>query len=141
MREVGTVLQTKGDYAEVKVDKKDACSKCGMCLFSGNVNHTVMSCVNKIGAQKDQQVVIDILGKGKLLGIFLVFIIPLILIGVSVLVSLLVIKNELWTILISIASVVLWYVLLIPIDKKIKKRSGFCPSIIEIIDKGEDENE
>lgn len=140
MREIGTVVNAKDGYAEVKVDKKDACSKCGMCLFSNNANHTVMSCANKIGAKENQTVVIDITGQGKMLGIFLVFVMPLILIGASVLISLLVIKNELWTVGISVASIAVWYFILSVIDKKIKKRAGFCPSIIEII-KGEDENE
>lgn len=140
MREVGTVLNTKGEFAEVKVDKKDACSKCGMCLFSENASHTIISCENKVGAKKDQTVLIEMAQRGKLLGIFLIFVIPLILIGASVLISLLVIKNELWTPVLSVVSIAVWYLILSLIDKKIKKRTGFCPSIIEII-KGEDENE
>ena len=137
MRDVGTVVKTYKNYADVKVDKKDACSKCGMCLFSGNVDHTVMTCENILGAKAGDEVVIDVKGKGKLLSIFLLFVVPLILIGLSVLISLVVIKNELWTVILSVLSVALWYVTLIPIDKKLKTRQGFIPCITEIINKGE----
>ena len=33
MVEQGVVTAVKGNRATVRVDKKDECSKCGMCLF------------------------------------------------------------------------------------------------------------
>ena len=33
MRESALVIKTEGEYATVSIDKKDECSKCGMCAF------------------------------------------------------------------------------------------------------------
>ena len=52
MIESGKIVKTSGDRAVVRIDKKDECSKCGMCLFPKNANHLDIDAVNSIGAKE-----------------------------------------------------------------------------------------
>ena len=50
MTESGKVVKTEGKYATVRIDKKDECGKCGMCLFAANASYTEMRARNDAGA-------------------------------------------------------------------------------------------
>lgn len=141
MREEGVVVKESKGYVEVKVDKKDACSKCGMCLFSENANHTIFTAKNVKNAKVDDKVIIDVKEKGKLLSIFLIFLVPLILIGLSAVIAFTAIKKDIWMLILSVIFIVVWYTILGFIDKKLKLKTDFCPEVVEIIDKGDSENE
>lgn len=141
MKEVGVVEKLDKNKAVVKVDKKDECSKCGLCLFSEGAKSTTFTCDNKLGAVVGDNVVLETEGKGKLLGAVLAFLVPLILIAISVLISLLVIKLELYALLLSLASVSIWYIILAVIDKKLKNKTGYIPVIVEIIKKETNKDE
>ncbi len=133
MEEQGIITKIRKDKAIVKIDKKDECSKCGMCLFPANASSIELECYNKASASVGDTVIISRQVDGKLLGALLVFLVPLILIGVAVLLSYLVIKNELFTLVIGIPLVILWYVALSFIDKKIKTKKNFTPVVVQII--------
>ena len=92
MKEVGIVSKIQKDIVTVKVDKKDECSKCGMCLFPQGVNAITFNANNKVGAKLGDTVVIERYADGGLLSALLVFLVPLILIGVSVFLGLCIIK-------------------------------------------------
>lgn len=139
MREIGIVTETDGEYAVVKVDKKDECKSCGMCLFPKGASSIDFRAENRLGAKTGERVLIDTEKDGKLLGATLAFLIPLILIGLSAVISFLVIKSEIWMLILSVLFVVLWYTILAVIDKKLKKSTNFCPKIVEILYNGEDD--
>ena len=133
MREVGTVERLENNFAVVKVDKKDECSKCGMCLFPQGANSIEFVADNKIGAQKGDKVIIEKGENGKLQGALLVFLVPLLLIGLSVILGLYVIKWELSVLILSGTLIILWYIILSIIDKKLKYLSSFKSVIVEIV--------
>lgn len=137
MIEQGIVTKTEKNTAVVKVEKKDECSKCGMCLFPKGASSIDFNVVNKVGASEGDTVIIDTQNDGKLLGAILVFLVPLLLIGVSALIGFLVIQWELSVLILSVVLIALWFVILSIIDKKLKKTAGFTPVIIQIINKGE----
>lgn len=137
MVEQGIVTKTEKNTAVVKVEKKDECSKCGMCLFPKGASSIDFNAVNKVGASEGDTVIIDTQNDGKLLGAILVFLVPLLLIGVSALIGFLVIQWELSVLILSVLLIALWFVILSVIDKKLKKTAGFTPVIIQIINKGE----
>lgn len=141
MRESGKVVKIENGKAKVEVDKKDECSKCGMCLFSEGAKSTTFVCDNALGAKEGDEVVLEMAEKGKLSGAILVFLVPLTLIGISAILSLLVIKDQMWMLYLSLTSVVAWFFVLSLIDKKLKNKSGFIPIIIEVVDKEIEENE
>ncbi len=138
MIEFGKITAVKGEFATVCVDKKDECSKCGMCLFSNNANFTEFSAMNGIGAKIGDTVEIEKKENLKLLSVILVFFIPLLLIGLSCAVTFLFLENELWTLLLSVISILLWYTILAFIDKKLKNLKGFSTVITRIVNREDD---
>lgn len=141
MIEIGKVVGFDKNRAKVEVDKKDECSKCGMCLFSNGAKSTVFTCENPIDAKDGDLVEIEMTSRGKLSGAVLVFLVPLILIGLSAVLSLLVIRKEMWMLYLSLISISLWFFILSFIDKKFKNKKGFIPVITKIIDKENESNE
>ncbi|MBQ3116231.1 MAG: SoxR reducing system RseC family protein [Clostridia bacterium] len=133
MIEVGSVTKVKGKRAEVKVEKKDECSKCGMCLFPKNASSINFNANNDIGAKEGDLVKMEMSEKSKLVGALLVFLVPLILIGISAVITYVFIKKEIYLIAISLPLVVIWFVILAFIDKKIAGTKNFSPTIVQII--------
>ncbi len=137
MQEIGKVSKTEGKYAIVKVQKKDECSKCGMCLFPKNASEIEFRAKNTLLAKEGDDVLINTSNeRGKLVGMLLVFLVPLLLIGLAVLIEKLFIKNEIFILPISIVLIVVWFFMLSFIDKKIAKNDKYVCEIIEILNKG-----
>ena len=134
MTEQGKVVEIKGNFAFVEINKKTECDKCGMCAFPKNASSIKLRAENDLGANVGDTVVLEREDKGKLLGTLLVFLVPLLLIGISVLVGYLLIKSEIWILILSVINIALWYTILAVIDKKISKLSGFKSKIVKVID-------
>ncbi len=141
MRENGKVTKIEGEYASVRVDKKDECSKCGMCLFPKNAAYTEFRAKNDCGAQVGDEVIVENEGGGKLLSSLLVFLIPLLLIAAATVISVFVIKKDIWILFLSLIFIVLWYTVLGVFDKILRKNDKFCAKIVEILPKGETIND
>ena len=139
MVEIGTVQEIDGENAIVKVDKKDECSKCGMCLFPKNASFINFRATNKTGAKVGDVVEIQTAEELKVIGTLLVFLVPLLLIGLSILISYLLIQSEIWILILSVIFIVLWYTILALIDKKLKTLKKFSANITKIIKENEDE--
>lgn len=137
MREVGVVVSDSGKFATVKVDKKDECSKCGMCLFPKGADGITFNAENTAGAKTGDAVVVEREKDGKLLGAILAFLVPLLLIGVSTIVGYVVIKKEIWVLILSVLSIVTWYCVLALIDKKLVKTVGYKTKIVSVIKNAE----
>lgn len=141
MTERGQVTKVKGKSATVKVDKKDECSSCGMCLFPKNATFVEFNANNDIGANVGDSVTIETAERTKLLGIILVFLVPLLLIGIMALINYTLIFSDIWFLVGSVIFVVLWYTILAIIDKKLPKQKSFATKIISINEKKEKDNE
>ena len=141
MREIGKVVSFDGKHAVVKVDKKDECSKCGMCLFPKNASSVDFRAENPLNAKLEDTVVIESRKDGRLLGAVLAFLVPLILIALSAVITYIFIKNEIWLLILSVIFIGLWYTILAVIDKKLKKSVNFCHVIVSIVDKEKENNE
>lgn len=138
MQETGLVTEVKKNFATVRIDKKDECSKCGMCLFPKGAGYTEVSAINDVGAKQGDSVIIEMHESGKLLGAILVFLIPLLLIGVSAVIGLVIIKWELSVLILSLALIIMWYAILAIVDKKLGKKSRFAHKIVRIKEKEND---
>lgn len=137
MTESGKVIKTNGRHATVKVDKKDECSKCGLCLFPKNATAINFRSINDIGAKEGDEVLIKTSPKAKTLGVFLAFGMPLILIIACIVIGYFLFKKELFILLLAVGVTIVWYTALAFIDKKLKKSSAFLTEIIEITNKGD----
>lgn len=142
MKELGFVTKIDKDRAVVKVDKKDECSKCGLCMFPKNANSIEFSAVNEVNAKQGDTVIIETTKDTKLISALLVFLVPLVLIGLSCVITYTFLNNEIWVLIFSVIFIILWYTILAVIDKKLKNKKDFCPHIISIIEnKGENKDE
>ncbi len=132
MTEQGVVVGTSKGYATIRVNKKDECSKCGMCVFGKNASYIDLNAKNDLGANVGETVTFTKRESGKLLGAIMVFLIPLILIIASSLIATLIIRKEIWILFLSLISIALWYTILAIIDKKLKTSDRFCAEIISV---------
>ncbi len=133
MTEQAKVIKTSGETANVEIQKTDKCSKCGMCVFPKDAKSTTLEVTNTINAKEGDEVIIEHSTKASILGIFLVFVVPLLLIGVSVVLGYLVINVEIWIVILSVIFIVLWYTILAILDKKLKNKMTMRPKIVNII--------
>ena len=69
------------------------------------------------------------------------FFIPLLLIGISALITYLFIRIETWLVILSVISIILWYTILAVIDKRLKNVSGGVHVIVNILKKGDNLDE
>ena len=134
MTEQGIVTQVKKGKAKVKVNKKDECSKCGLCLFPKGAESIEFTADNSLNAKEGDEVIISREKDGKFLAIVLVFLVPLLLVGVAVALGIAVIGNEILIPVIAVGLIVIWYTALSLLDKKIKTLNSFIFKIIKIID-------
>lgn len=141
MIERGIVTSLDGDYAYVKVNKKDECSKCGMCLFPKNADSIKFRSENKIGAKIGDTVVIETKEKAKTLGILLVFGVPLLLVIASLILGYIFIKNETVSLIVAVGVVIIWFFILSLIDRKLKNSLKFSSKIQEIQNRIKEERE
>ena len=141
MREIAKVIAVNGKRATVSVDKKDECSKCGMCLFPKNASSVEFPAVNTVNAEVGDSVVIEKREGANLIGALLAFLVPLLLIGVSVIIGYTVLDSEIWILVLSVIFIFLWYTILAVIDKKLKNTLKFSVEIVEIARKGEKIND
>ena len=135
MKEFGIVTKLNNSNATVKVDKKDECSKCGMCLFPKGASNIEFNAKNELGAKVGDKVEIEKENDAKLFGATLVFLVPLLLIVLSAFITYVFLKNEIWLLILSVIFIVLWYTILAVIDKKLKKLVKFSSVIVEIKEK------
>ncbi|MBE5734217.1 MAG: hypothetical protein E7347_04100 [Clostridiales bacterium] len=135
MRESGIITQINGENATVKVDKRDECSKCGMCLFPKGASSIEFNAKNPLNAKVGDTVIIENQKDAKLFGAVLVFLVPLLLIALSAVITYVFIKNEIWMLILSVIFIVLWYTILAVIDKKLKNSLKYCSVIVEIKEK------
>ena len=102
MIEIAKVTEANEKRVTVRVDKKDECSKCGMCLFPKNADSIELRAENSFGAKVGDTAIIETAEDTKLLGAVLVFLIPLLLIGFSAIITYIFIKKEIWTLILSV---------------------------------------
>ena len=142
MQEIAKVESTKNQTATLILDKKDECSKCGMCLFPKGAQVIKIEAQNGLGAKEGDTVIIERTEAGKLTAFTLVFLVPLLLILLSSLIATLVIEKELWILWLSLISCVAWYMVLPFIDKAIGGKLKAQTKVIKILNESkENENE
>jgi len=133
MKEIGLVVSTSGERAQVQVKRKAQCDKCGMCIFPKGADTIDFDCINKVDAKIGDTVEIQKEEKNKILSYILIFLVPLLLIGASALVGLLLIKIDYWVLILSAITLTVWFILLSVIDKAVKKSGKLSPVILNVI--------
>ena len=140
MREMGVVTEINGKTAVVSVDKKDECSRCGLCLFQEGTNKAEFFVRSEADVSVGDTVEIERSEKGKFAGAVLAFLVPLLLIGLAVAINYLFIKSEIWILILSVIMIALWYVALAFLDKRLKSSATFNARIVALISKAQTES-
>ena len=144
MNEYGKITSVNGKTVTVRIDKKGECEKCGMCGMKKNEPFIDLKAVNNTEKplSAGDGVIIEINPKSSVLSIVLAFLVPVALIGLTLLITLSLKISELVILLTCLGIMFLWYAILGVIDKKLAKLKSFTPEIVSIIseEKGE-ENE
>lgn len=135
MTEKGVVFKVKGKKAVVRFDRRDACASCHMCSVAEDKQKVEVLLENSLNAKEGDIVEVEMGEKYVITAALIVYVIPLILVGVGIGVGQLV--SELCQILMAIGGFVLGFVVAALLDKfVIRKKEGFRPSMKAIVSQG-----
>lgn len=137
MREEGNVTKVEGNYAYVLVKRHSACGKCKACeLGMGDRKEIEIKALNKQDAKLDDKVVLEIGSPDILKAAFIVYMIPLICFALGWLISwLLGIKDEMVNLSVGLGFMVVAFVFVKAIDKKMEATKKYEPLIVEVLEK------
>lgn len=138
MTERGVVSKIKGNKATVQFDRHSACDKCHMCAVSKDTMKVEVVVENTLGANVGDFVEVEMGERYVLTAAAVVYVIPLVLIGVGI--GLGTLLNELAQVLLGLAGLIVGFVVAILLDRLvIRKKKGFCPTMKSICSKTPDE--
>lgn len=132
MRETGVVhKELSRNRVKVRFPRRTACENCNMCLKPKNEMFVEIVCDNVLNAKVGDSVSVEMGEKSVLTAAFIVYLIPIILVTASMFAfkSL----GEWWQFGSAITMLIIGFVFSSLIDKKLRKKKGFCPQMAEII--------
>ncbi len=131
MTERGVVSKIKGGKATVQFERHSACDKCHMCAVTKDTMKVEVTLDNTLGANVGDFVEVEMGERYVLTAAAIVYVIPLVLIGVGIGLGTLI--NELAQVLMGLGGLVVGFVIAILLDKLvIRKKKGFAPRMKSI---------
>ena len=131
MTERGVVTKVKGGKATVQFDRKSACDSCHMCAVTKDGMKVQIVIENTLGAVVGDFVSVRMGERFVLTAALIVYIIPLVLVGIGVGAGSLL--SELAQALLAVGGLVAGFVIAFLLDRfVIRKRKGFAPQMVEI---------
>lgn len=131
MTERGVVSKIKGGKATVQFERHSACDKCHMCAVTKDTMKVEVTLDNTLGANVGDFVEVEMGERYVLTAAAIVYVIPLVLIGVGIGLGTLI--NELAQVLMGLGGLVIGFVIAILLDKLvIRKKKGFAPRMKSI---------
>lgn len=147
MVEIGEVIKTEKGNATVSFERKTACDKCGMCAFNKDDMKVKLVLKNDVNAKVGDVVEVSMGDRFVLISAVIVYLIPLVLVGLGILVGTLCNLEDYIQIILAVVGLVLGFVISAFIDKKLKKKKKYSPTITNIVinndmdDEGEENEE
>ena len=131
MTERGVVSKIKGNKATVQFERHSACDKCHMCAVTKDTMKVEVTLDNTLGANVGDFVEVEMGERYVLTAAAIVYVIPLVLIGVGIGVGTLI--NELAQVLMALGGLIIGFAIAILLDKfVIRKKKGFSPRMKNI---------
>lgn len=131
MTERGVVSKIKGNKATVQFERHSACDKCHMCAVTKDTMKVEVTLDNTLGANVGDFVEVEMGERYVLTAAAIVYVIPLVLIGVGIGVGTLI--NELAQVLMALGGLIIGFAIAILLDKfVIRKKKGFSPRMKSI---------
>lgn len=147
MVEIGEVIKTEKGNATVSFERKTACDKCGMCAFNKDDMKVKLVLKNDVNAKVGDVVEVSMGDRFVLISAVIVYLIPLVLVGLGILVGTLCNLEDYIQIILAVVGLVLGFVISAFVDKKLKKKKKYSPTITNIVinndmdDEGEENEE
>lgn len=133
MTEHGTVIESKGKFALVRIERNSACGNCGKCGMTENQKHVDFYVDNELNAKLGDTVELDIPETNTARLAFIGYALPLIPALIFLVVSLVLHWTEWLTVLLFFVGLALGFVAVALIDKKRKHKWAESPKMIKII--------
>lgn len=131
MTERGVVTKIKGNRATVEFDRKNACDSCHMCAVTRDGMKVKIVIDNALDACVGDVVDVEMGERFVLTAALIVYIIPLVLVGVGIGVGSLL--GELAQVLFAIGGLLVGFGIAIALDRcVIRKKKGFAPRMTAI---------
>lgn len=132
MIEIGTVhKKLSSNRVKVRFSRKTACENCNMCLKPKNEMFVEIVCDNTLNAKINDRVTVEMGEKSILTAALIVYLVPVVLVTIA----LFAFKSlgEWWQFGSAIFMLLLGFTCSYIIDKKLKRKKGFCPIMKEIL--------
>jgi len=134
--DVGTVVDIQNGFAIVEYSRSDACNTCKLKPFcfqrGGDVNTLTMK--NELNVKKGDKIQFEISPQMRILSSFLVFILPIIfMIGSYLLCKSAIGLSESISIIVSLVSIAVAFILVKIIDGQIKKKAMIQPKMVALV--------
>lgn len=133
MVEIGEVIKTEKGNATVSFERKTACDNCGMCAFNKDDMKVKLILKNDVNAKVGDVVEVSMGDRFVLMSAVIVYLIPLVLVGLGILIGTLCKLEYYLQIILAAVGFVLGFVISAFIDKKLKKKKKYSPTITSII--------
>lgn len=131
MTERGVVSKIKGNKATVQFERHSACDKCHMCAVTKDTMKVEVTLDNTLGANVGDFVEVEMGERYVLTAAAIVYVIPLVLIGLGIGVGTLI--SELAQVLMALGGLIIGFAIAILLDKfVIRKKKGFSPRMKSI---------
>lgn len=135
MEEVGRVVEVSGDTVRVELEATERCSYCGAKILChpGASNKMYIEAINEVGARLGDKVKIGIGTKVYFLSAFLLFIAPIVAFLVCFVVTRMLTGREDLAVVCGLGGVVVFFVWLVGVNRKVTKSKNFHPVVKEIM--------
>ena len=132
MAEWGMVQQIKGDFAEVAIERSEACKHCNACIPSWTDQKMLLTARNQCGAQVGDAVTINLAQSGFLSAVLLMYVIPALVFVLLLVITQFSGLTEWLSILIALAGVAVSFLLLHHFEPRLNKPK-YTPVIDHIL--------
>lgn len=138
MNETGKVIKTEKGNATIRFERKSECAKCGMCAFKKDSAQFDITVKNTLNAKEGDYAEVSIAGGYVLLSSIIVYLVPLFTTAIGLIAGFFIGGQDL-ALLLSLVFLAIGFLLVILIDKVMKKRSkNLLPVLVSIV---KEENE
>lgn len=132
MREEGEVVGIEKETALVRFNRKEACGKCGMCMFKRDTMHVDMKVQNTLHAETGDRVEVTLADSVVIVSALIVYVLPLLFAAAGLAIGLLA-KNELLQLLLCLSFLVIGYIIVIICDRKLRLTRKVVPVMTKIV--------
>ncbi len=137
MQEIGLVVRTDGQLADVRMRQQSACAKCGKCELAHETKELTVSAVNQVGASAGQTVRMEMTHRDVVSAGLIVYGLPLLMLFLGVALGQ-VFRSQLGAALTGIAAMAITYWLIHwRLEPRMKTSQRFQIVITGIVDERE----